>query len=73
MRELIADYEDTAWLFIRCGEQADDLQEDSDGEDGWSLYEFISVCRPSIQLDIDFDKLKPILNENNELTEGELA
>lgn len=65
MDELVADYEDTAWLFIRCGEQADDLQEESDGEDGWDLTEFITICRPTISLDVG--NTKPILNEEGEL------
>ena len=53
-------------LFLRCGEDADDLEEEAYGEDGVDLYDYISVNRPSIC--IDTGNTKPILT-----TEGELA
>jgi hypothetical protein len=55
-------------LFLRCGDDADDLDEEAYGENGVDLYEYISVNRPSIC--IDTGNTKPILNENNELQES---
>jgi hypothetical protein len=52
-------------LFLRCGEDADDLDEEAYGEDGVDLYDYISVNRPSIC--IDTGNTKPILNEEGEL------
>jgi hypothetical protein len=69
LEDAVEDYEETASLFIRCGEQADDLEEDGNGDDCWDLYDYISVNRPSICIDVG--NTKPILNENNELTESE--
>jgi len=65
MEEAVDMFDEACWLFLRCGEQADDIQEESDGEDGWDLSDFISVCRPTISADVG--KTKPILTEEGEL------
>ena len=65
MEDAVDMFEEACWLFLRCGEQADDIQEEADGEDGWDLTEFITICRPTISLDVG--NTKPILNEEGEL------
>jgi hypothetical protein len=35
-------------LFFRCGESADDLEEEAYGENGWDLTDYININRPSI-------------------------
>jgi hypothetical protein len=65
MEEAMKMHEDSAWLFLRCGEQNDDTQEDSDGIDAWDLYDYISISRPTIETDVGITK--PIMNEEGEL------
>lgn len=52
-------------LFLRCGEDADDVQEENYGENGVELYDYISINRPTIC--IDTGTTKPILTEEGEL------
>lgn len=52
-------------LFLRCGEDADDIQEEAYGMGGVDLYDYISVNRPSIC--VDTGTTKPILTEEGEL------
>jgi hypothetical protein len=65
MHDAVDMFEDCAWVFLRCGEQYDDVQEESDGDDAWDLCDFISIQRPSINYDIG--NTKPILTEEGEL------
>ena len=65
MHSAVEMFEDSAWLFLRCGEQYDDVEEESGGDDGWDLQEFISICRPTINIDVG--NTKPILTEEGEL------
>ena len=68
--EAVDMFDDACYLFLRCGEQSDDIEEDEGGKDGWALYDYISVNRPTIQLDMGPTK-KLIPTEETE--EGELA
>ena len=68
--EAVDMFDDACYLFLRCGEQSDDIEEDEGGKDGWALYDYISVNRPTIQLDMGPTK-KLIPTEETE--EGVLA
>jgi len=65
MEDAVEMFDDSSWVFLRCGEQADDIQEEADGEDGWDLCDFITISRPTINIDIG--NAKPILTEEGEL------
>lgn len=65
MEEAVEMFDDCAWVFLRCGEQADDIQEEADGEDGWDLCDFITISRPTINVDVG--NTKPVINEEGVL------
>ena len=38
-------FEEASYLFIRLGEQSDDVEENAGGDDGWSLYDYVTPVR----------------------------
>jgi hypothetical protein len=63
--EAVEMFDDACYLFLRCGEQADDIEEEEGGENGYDLYDYISVSRPHIEVDVG--DTKKILTEEGEL------
>jgi hypothetical protein len=63
-KDAVEMFDDACYIFLRCGESVDDVEEEGEGDDCWDLCDYITISRPTISVDTGITK--PILNEEGE-------